>query len=98
MVKLLPESDFLASSPVERQIDDGPLGAHDAQGESRRICLTPTLEHDIGAAIAGPMAPPAFQHDGWVGIVRSESLQAQVGRDVSARQRGVNKHYCRSTV
>ena len=93
VVKLFPQSDFLASRRVERQIDDRALGAHDAQGQSQGAVLTAALEHDIGSAVAGPMATPAFQHDGWVGVARIDGFQAEVSRDLAARRRGVDKHY-----
>ena len=93
VVKLFPQSDFLTSRRVESQIDDRALGAHDAQGQSQGAVLTAALEHDIGSAVAGPMAPSAFQQDGWVGVARIDGFQAKVGRDLAARRRGVDKHY-----
>ena len=83
MVKLLPQSDFLASTGIERQVDDRALGAHDPKGESQCTGLTATLEHDIGSAVPGPVTPSAFQHDGRVDILRIDNLKSEVGRDVA---------------
>ena len=83
VVKFLPESDFLASPRVERQIDDRALGAHYAEGESQSAWLTATLEYDIGSAVPGPVTPSAFQHDGRVDILRIDNLKSEVGRDVA---------------
>src|SRR6476661_2043708 len=97
VVKLLPESDFLAAARIERQVDNRALGAHHAKSESQSTWLTATLEHHVGSAVPGAVTPAAFQLDGRVGFVGIDNLQPEVGRDPAACRGGLDEHYrCRT--
>jgi hypothetical protein len=93
VVKLFAQSDFFASPRVERQIDDCPLGAHYAKGQSQRAGLAATLEYDVGATVRGPVTPEAFQGDGRIDIAGIDNVEAQVGGDLAACRGGLDENY-----
>ena len=57
VVELLAEPDRVGAVGVERQVDHRALRAQQPQRQRQRRGPAATLEHDVGAVVAGPVAP-----------------------------------------